>query len=343
MMKQVQDQPLEDDRTLCVRVVSTATVAYRPLALCELGVMSDRPEGMNLNSHVQMAVNIFVYLIHQSVKDCFTESYVTILGFSIAVIHQKIALKSMEVMRYTLRRDIYDLKHPGAPVPQRSPDPDPLAPVNHLEDGTSDREDLTNSGDVCGFLKSHYLRCNPSELVKLVRDKLRFVRYHASYADITLGGHSGSVNSTAFSSDGQQLASTSDDATIKLWDTATGYHGVNSVAFSPDGQQLTSACNSGTVKIWETTTGQHQQTLEGHSTLESLFKVTTQKPSQRFNAQNSMLSQDGVWIKTSSQSILWLPPDYRPVASVVKGRRIPLGSALGHVLLLEFALDHLRP
>ena len=60
----------------------------------------------------------------------------------------------------------------------------------------------------------------------------------------TLTGHTGQVNSVAFSPDGGTLASGSYDNTIRLWDGVTGAHkntltghtrGVTSVAFSPDG------------------------------------------------------------------------------------------------------------
>ncbi|HKX32638.1 MAG TPA: WD40 repeat domain-containing protein [Blastocatellia bacterium] len=60
-------------------------------------------------------------------------------------------------------------------------------------------------------------------------------------------GHTGKVNSVAFTPDGQILASASDDTTIKLWRVADGslvrtirvHYGIaNSIAFSPDGQTL---------------------------------------------------------------------------------------------------------
>ena len=65
----------------------------------------------------------------------------------------------------------------------------------------------------------------------------------------TLKGHTGPINSVAFSPDGKTLASGSWDKTIKLWDVATGKSTatlkghtdlVCSVAFSPDGKTLAS-------------------------------------------------------------------------------------------------------
>ncbi|MBT4865284.1 MAG: protein kinase [Planctomycetaceae bacterium] len=62
-----------------------------------------------------------------------------------------------------------------------------------------------------------------------------------------LRGHTGSVLSVAFSSDGRQIVSGSSDKTLKVWDTETGQEtltvkghtgAVHTVAFSPDGQSL---------------------------------------------------------------------------------------------------------
>ena len=78
----------------------------------------------------------------------------------------------------------------------------------------------------------------------------------------TLQGHIGSVQTVTFSSDGNILASGSNDFTIRLWDVTTGNqlsvfrgHGgyVKSVAFSPDGKTLVSGADDGTVRFWDAT------------------------------------------------------------------------------------------
>jgi len=62
-------------------------------------------------------------------------------------------------------------------------------------------------------------------------------------------GHSGSVNSVAYSPDGKLLASGGSDGVIKLWHVPTGSElralsghadAVRSVAFSPDGKVIAS-------------------------------------------------------------------------------------------------------
>ena len=94
--------------------------------------------------------------------------------------------------------------------------------------------------------------------------------YGAEVALLT--GHRSVVTSVAFSPDGTTLASGSYDATVRLWEVATGQLKATltgqrstgtSVAFSPDGTTLASG-DGGSIRLWEVATGQLKATLTGH-------------------------------------------------------------------------------
>jgi WD40 repeat protein len=86
-----------------------------------------------------------------------------------------------------------------------------------------------------------------------------------------LEGHQKTVVSANFSNDGEQIATASDDGTVKLWarngkllQTLSG-HGdrVKSISFSPDSEILASGSFDRTVKLWRSD-GKLLQTLVGH-------------------------------------------------------------------------------
>lgn len=91
-----------------------------------------------------------------------------------------------------------------------------------------------------------------------------------------LSGHSGWINSVAFSADDQVLATAGNDNTIRLWDVRTGkqtrvirrhFDAVRALAFSPDNTSLASASDDGTVRLWDPAagrqTGEHPALSEG--------------------------------------------------------------------------------
>jgi len=91
-----------------------------------------------------------------------------------------------------------------------------------------------------------------------------------------LHGHTGWVSSVAFSPDGTQIVSGSEDSTIRVWDAKTGQlalsplHGhtswVSSVTFSPDGTHIVSGSDDETIRVWDAKTGQLTfPPLRGHA------------------------------------------------------------------------------
>jgi WD40 repeat protein len=87
-------------------------------------------------------------------------------------------------------------------------------------------------------------------------------------------GHSATVRDLAFSPDGRTALSGSEDATLLVWDLASGkpiqrlagHTGeVNSVAFSPDGRTALSGSEDTTLLVWDLASGKPIQRLAGHT------------------------------------------------------------------------------
>jgi WD40 repeat protein/tRNA A-37 threonylcarbamoyl transferase component Bud32 len=91
---------------------------------------------------------------------------------------------------------------------------------------------------------------------------------------LTLRGHTSEVNHVTFSRDGTQLATASQDKTLRIWDPTdgrlvrvfTGHRAdVNWGSFSPDGKTLASAGEDATIRLWDIASGQQIRTLGGHT------------------------------------------------------------------------------
>jgi WD40 repeat protein len=136
---------------------------------------------------------------------------------------------------------------------------------------------------------SGYMKVDTEDLEKRIRDREAAERERAAAAaqaereraaaalaaaQWNVRGHSAWVYSVAFSPDGRQAISGSNDKTIKLWDVASGnlirtFSGhsdaVFSVAFSPDGRQAISGSYDKTLKLWDVASGRVIRTFSGHT------------------------------------------------------------------------------
>lgn len=165
----------------CRLILSTTTLAFRPLHLLELWVLAGLKGEISNIAELERMVKLcgslltiredHIYLIHQSAKDYLSNNASSeIFPTGREDVHNDLFSRSLSALSQTLRKDIYDIGLPGVLIGQVIlVDPDPLAPVgyscvywvDHLceidRSSSHHRSDLADQGQIFKFLKKHFL------------------------------------------------------------------------------------------------------------------------------------------------------------------------------------------
>jgi len=111
-------------------------------------------------------------------------------------------------------------------------------------------------------------------LAAACHDGIQFWNWHSKQQVALLQGHADQINSVSYSSDGWQIASASNDRTIRIWNVGGSGKvvqplaepsGLTCMAVSPDNTYIVSGASDGSVHIWCAESGQPKlEPLLGH-------------------------------------------------------------------------------
>lgn len=161
-------------------------------------------------------------------------------------------------------------------------------------------------------------------------------------------GHRNWIKSLAVSSDGQKLASGSNDRTVRIWDVASGkqlvklegHQGpVEALAFSPDNRWLVSGSADATIRVWDSASGREFQRLTGHT---KGITVLTFSADGRFIASGSADTTIKLWDTRQWELARTLTRHASQISALSfspSGQRLASGSADGRLLFSDLNND----
>lgn len=141
-----------------------------------------------------------------------------------------------------------------------------------------------------------------------------------------LQGHSNGITSIAFSPDNRHLASASIDGNIKVWDTKTGNTLqtikketlVRTISFDFTASYLRTETESIRLNMGHLSTVAPQiLSPTANSTKDQRENRLIADNTQDKNDAGYALSLDACWITWNGHGILWLPPEYRSLKTIV--------------------------
>jgi hypothetical protein len=131
---------MEESWEFCRRILSALTLAYRPLSLAELGVLSGLPQDIRTSHIVTLCGSLLTIQDDLVDIDLSTKDYLSnkargdIFPSDLTDVHRTMFLQSMQAISSILQQNMYNLHHPGVPVNGDMvlvPEPDPLAAVRY--------------------------------------------------------------------------------------------------------------------------------------------------------------------------------------------------------------------
>jgi len=158
---------------------------------------------------------------------------------------------------------------------------------------------------------------------------------------VRLRGHTATVTSVAFASDGRTIATGSRDGTVRVWDVASGHElhkleghtgEVLSVAIGPDAHLLASGGTDKVVRLWHLATGDGHSTLTGH---EGAVTALSFSADSKTVASSSMDKRTIVWDLASSTPKVTVPAQSGPLRAVSLGAAIATGAEDGALKLFN--------
>ncbi|OJZ90793.1 hypothetical protein ASPFODRAFT_706175 [Aspergillus luchuensis CBS 106.47] len=154
----------------CRNVLMAAMVATDPLALSEIEILAELPEGEDTAEAVVQECRSFltirnntVYLVHQSAQDYLQKHYRRLYNVSSATLHHQLYKRALHGLRKNLKQNIYGVSHYGIAIQDvQIPNPDPLNCIRYacrywvyhlVQSGCTS----TDMEDILSFFNTHFL------------------------------------------------------------------------------------------------------------------------------------------------------------------------------------------